>query len=173
SNYVVAETMHADGTQELGVNNDLLKVSESHKEFYKEFGVSSDLNRIYSPQGDIKLTGNGLFSWDRNLYFNPYPIKLDANSDLDAQGISYVLANYQNAEHEGEWYYNEQEFDLEMVPAPGGTIKFSISAPGVARRQAVPAIAEINLRFYREALTTENWFEIIKLYINKAIRRVL
>jgi len=173
SNYVVAETMHADGTQELGVNSELLKVSESHKEFYKEFGVSSDLNRIYSPQGDIKLTGNGLFSWDRNLYFNPYPIKLDANSDLDAQGINYVLSNYQNAEHEGEWYYNEQEFDLEMVPAPGGTIKFSISAPGVARRQAVPAIAEINLRFYREALTTENWFEIIKLYINKAIRRVL
>jgi len=172
SNYVVAETMHADGTQELGVNDEILRISESHREFYKEFGISNGLNRIYSPQGDIKLTGNGLYAWDRDLYFNPYPIKLDANSDLDAQGINYVIADYQKAERDGGWYYNEAEFDLTKVPAPGGTIKFSISAPGVSRRQALPEIAEIKLDFTRQALSLDNWFDVLSLYFAKAVDKL-
>lgn len=173
SNYIVAETYHADGTQALELNEEVLKISESHREFYDDFVVSPELNRIYSPQGDIKLVGNGLLAWNRDLFFNPYPKKLDANSDLDAQGIDYVLTNYVNADKEGDWYYREQNFDLERVPAPGGTIKFTISAPGVGRRQAVPSIAKINLTFQREPLTIENWYQIIKLYFQKAIAKVL
>jgi len=173
SNYIVAETFHADGTQELRANNELMPVSESHKEFYKEFPISAELNNVYSPQGDIKITGNGLFAWSRDLYFNPYPIKLDANSDLDRQGINYLLTEYKNAVAQGGWCYNEQTFDLERVPTESGTIKFSISAPGVARRQALPAIAEIDLSFEREAITLENWYTIIKKYFGKALAQIL
>jgi hypothetical protein len=172
SNYIVAETFHADGTQELRTNGELMPVSESHKEFYREFVISSELNTVYSPQGDIKITGNGLFAWDEDLYFNPYPIKLDANSDLDQLGINYLLTEYRNAAEIGDWYYNEQTFDLKEVPAPGGTIKFSVSAPGVARRQALPAIAQIDLKFQRQAITLENWYEIIRLYFSKATAKL-
>lgn len=172
SNYIVAETMHADGAQQLEVNNEILAIAESHREYFEEFDLSSKLNRVYSPQGDIKLTGNGLFAWSRELYFNPYPIKLDANSDLDAQGINYVLANYEKADRLGDWYYREIDFDLSRVPAPGGTIKFSISAPGAGRRQAVPAIAQIKIDFIREAITFENWRELIGSYFNKAMAKL-
>ena len=172
SNYIVAETMHADGTQELRTNGDLFPISESHKEFYHEFGVGSDLNEIYSPQGDIKITGNGFFSWDKNLFFNPYPIQLDVNSDLDAQRINYVITGYKSAEKIGDWHYHEEEFDLTRIPARDGTIKFSISAPGVSRRQATPAISEINLKFIREPISFENWHEVIKTYISKAFGKI-
>ncbi|MBU0649217.1 hypothetical protein KJ969_03940 [Patescibacteria group bacterium] len=173
SNYVMAETFHADGTQNLETSGGVIRVSESHREFYKEFESTGELARVYSPQGDIKITGNGLFAWDRGLYFNPYPIKLDANSDLDRQGVDYLITGYKPAQKIGDWYVAEQTFDLAPIPKDYGTIKFSISAPGVSRRQAAPAIAEINLRFEREEITWENGYEIIKKYFYKALGRVL
>jgi len=172
ASYIVAETMHADGTQELRTNGELFPISESHKEFYREFFANENLNEVFSPQGDIKITGNGLFAWDKNLFFNPYPFKLDANSNLDAQKISYVITGYEPAERRGDWYYHEEEFDLSVVPATGGTIKFSISAPGVSRRQANPAVSEVDLVFMREPIGIENWHEVFSKYISKAIEKI-
>ncbi|MDD4995666.1 MAG: hypothetical protein PHW53_04370 [Patescibacteria group bacterium] len=167
SSYIVAQTLHADGTQELGAGDETLRVAESFREYYKELGNSAGLKRVYSPQGDIKITGNGLFAWNRDLFFNPFPVKLDANTDLDAQGINFVLTNYKNAVRDGDWYFAEQTFDLSRVPSPGGTIKFSISAPGVARTQAAPAIGGIDLILEREPITWENWASTARMYFEK------
>lgn len=173
SNYIAVETFHADGTQNLETSGGTVRVSESHKEFYKEFDNSAELKRVYSPQGDIKITGNGLFAWSEDMYFNPYAIKLDANTDLDKQGINYVITNYSPAVRDGGWYWAEQVFDLTRVPNEYGTIKFTISAPGVSRRQVTPDIAEIDMEFQRQEITWRNWYEIISIYFKKAMARLL
>lgn len=173
SNYITAETLHADGTQNLEVGADILRIAESHREYYKDMEIGSDLKRVFSPQGDIKIVGNGLFAPTREAYFNPNPVKIDADTDFDRQGINHVLTGYVPAKKIGDWYYREHIFDLTYVPKDYGTIKYTISAPGVARRQVTPAIAQIDLKFMRDKMTLDNWYEIVKLYVGKALARLM
>jgi len=98
-----------------------------------------NISSIKLAKGDVIISGNGVFSFSQDSFFNPIVKKVDSSIDINASGINYVLANYQTPSEQDGWQITEAEFDIANAyrESPryqlGGTNKISwlISLPGL------------------------------------------
>ncbi|HTW96913.1 MAG TPA: hypothetical protein VMD74_04630, partial [Candidatus Methylomirabilis sp.] len=83
---------------------------------FTQFSTTSTLpalsNLILQNDG-VAISGDGLFSFGVDQFFNPTIRKIDANFSADKEGIDYVLANYVAPAHDGHWMISTAEFDLQ------------------------------------------------------------
>lgn len=151
-----ASTLHADGAQELTIGRELLRISEDHVEYVKRI-TGTVPTKLYSPHGDLLIHTAGVFAFSADALFTPEPIRMSWNIDLEAEGINYILANYETPQQVGDWKVARTTFDLSKMVWDGNAVPFVISAPGIAASQNEVRISNIAVRFERapESLFTE------------------
>ncbi|MDP3985656.1 MAG: hypothetical protein Q8P82_02725 [bacterium] len=143
-----ASTLHADGAQELIVQGEPLRIIESHREYVKKITGTTG-TRISSPRGDLILRANGVFAFTPESLFIPDSLRLQWDTDLDAEGINFILAQYEPPRHEGEWKVALAEFDLARLLWEDHVVSFAVSAPGIAALQNEVRISGISVKFVR------------------------
>ncbi|RMD50408.1 hypothetical protein D6827_04085 [Candidatus Parcubacteria bacterium] len=149
----ILETYHASSTQSVRFGSDSVAIPESHKKVY----FSSSQNGIlagYTDKGDVKITGDGMFALSRESFFNPDPVKLTVNSDIDALGINYIIANYRGVDNEDGWQRAGAEFLLaDLYKNEDRAIKFIISLPMLAQYQNTVDLHAIKIIFKKTPWT--------------------
>lgn len=150
--HLTVETFHVDSPRSIAVGSQTLALPESHAKIQSDV-ADAGLVAASTPVGDVKITGAGLFAFSSASFFNPYPIRLTAYTDLDREGIDYVLATYRspmllaNSDVRGV-----ATFDLAKIRQPDDTMKFTLSSPGIADTEGL-RIDSIRLQFHKSPMT--------------------
>ena len=145
------ETFHADSTQSvtLGSDNALIpSIQQKVTHTIKDTGVV----RGYTPAGDIKIVGDGKFSFSAQSFFDPDPVKLSVFTDAEALGVRYILAKYSPATQTGNWLSSNATFDISELYQTERSLKFTISTPAITTTQGIVNIHAIHLTFHKAPL---------------------
>ena len=157
-------TRHAEGLQT--VRSALssvqpLVIDEPYKRFdydVKEAGVVP----IATEAGDLEVTADGHIAFSSDMFFNPDPVRLAYNTDLDRLGVNYVLAEYASPEQVGEWYVARATFDTSKLVLDDGSWKFVVSAPGIKDLDASMTVGRIDMTWKRKPFEWKDLYEYLK-----------
>jgi hypothetical protein len=163
-----ATTAHPEAFQALTVGSSKLTVDDLNKPFtistaeaVRKDGVAV----IASPYGDIRLETAGLFAFDKDAFFNPDPQPLTWETDLDKDGIDYILTSYAPPTKDGEWRTISATFDLSKLSIVSRAANFTLSAPGLALQQKELRIASIDAVLQRQPLAWKDvWPNLVKMW---------
>lgn len=161
-------THHADGAQEVRVADDLVRIPNPYEEYSHDVGLDGVVE-VFSPQGDLIVHSDGHIAFGADQYFNPDPVRLNWNTDLDRLGVNYIIAEYTSPELIDGWYHGTAEFDTSWLVKIEDAWKFTISVAGIKDLQEELWVSEINAVFYRDPLTwikikqeiKERWYELV------------
>jgi hypothetical protein len=138
SGTINAQTINPGRLQKIKVNSNELDVDETYKQF--SIKTASSTSEIILEKDDIIISGNGIFSFDKEGLINPKIKKVDENLNIANEEINYIIANYNTPREEDEWRVSSASFDLSNVYRefnPGraqhsgaGKYSFIISIPG-------------------------------------------
>ncbi|MBU4314907.1 hypothetical protein KJ673_00710 [Patescibacteria group bacterium] len=155
--HLTFETTHADSVQSVRIDQDMVGVAQSHEK-YSYTVTKPGLVYGYSSLGDIKISGDGKFSFAKNMFFNPDPIQLNVYSDVDALGVDYILTSYDLGEQTGDWIASSAIYDIGSLAQTDGAVKFTISTPGLGEFGGEVDIHSITVRFLKDPMT---WRDIL------------
>ena len=125
-------------------------------ETYKQYSLKTvnGLNNITLAYDDIILSGDGVFSFDKNSIINTSFQKVDENLDVDAHGVNYILARYNIPREEDGWRIATINFDLNKAFLEkgnflqgilgGGKYNFLISVPELTAEDEIDDSIEID-----------------------------
>jgi hypothetical protein len=88
-------------------------------------------SEVIMPSDGISVSGDGLFSFSPEEYFDPRLKKAGDGFDPDEQGVDFVIARYVPPAKDGEWLVSFVDFDLTNVYKENGKHSFLISIPGL------------------------------------------
>ena len=86
-----------------------------------------------SQREDLLIKTNGHFAFSKAQYFNPDPVRLVADTDLDRLEVNYIIANYTPPQEQGNWLVAGVDFDMAGAAFEDETWKFVFSLPTVER----------------------------------------
>ncbi|MBU0531121.1 MAG: hypothetical protein ABIG32_03070 [Candidatus Uhrbacteria bacterium] len=163
---LIFETHHADGAQEVTVGGDLIRIPEPYVRYGwndARQGVTTDNSlpavdpfiEVHSPQGDLIVNSNGHIAFDEAMYFNPDPVRLSWDTDLDQLGVDYIIAAYESPKLVDGWYVGTASFDTSWLVPIEEAWKFTVSLPGISDLQGEVWVSQINAVMHREPLTWE------------------
>ncbi|MBT4856815.1 hypothetical protein HON52_01345 [Candidatus Uhrbacteria bacterium] len=158
--HLTAQTLHADATQRITVGSGVIVVDETHRKMFHDvddLGVVSGL----SPVGDIEIVGDGKFAFSQAAFFDPDPISMNAYSDVDVQGIDYVLTTYESPLQVGDWLVASGLFDLASLRSLD-ELKMTVSVPGIETFQGVVDVTAIDATFIRETLDVRGFLSAVR-----------
>lgn len=163
-----ATTAHPEAFQKLGVGTQSLVIDDLNKAF--TLSTAADIRQngtaaITSPYGDIRLETAGLFAFDKNVFFNPDPQPITWETDVDQDGIDYILTSYRPPLKNGDWRTLSATFDLNKLSVVSRAANFTVSAPGLAIQQKELRIAAIDVELRRAPLSVKDiWPALVKMW---------
>lgn len=163
-----ATTAHPEAFQVLQAGSAKLAIDDVGKPF--TVSLSDDIRRtgtaaIVSPYGDVRLETAGLFAFAAENFFNPDPQPVTWETDLDKDGINYVLTSYNPPSKDGEWRTVSAEFDLSRLSVVSRAANFTLSVPGIELQQKELRIAAIDVELRRPPLKKEDiWPALVKMW---------
>jgi len=164
SREIRAQTINPGSLQTIKAGDGELVMDETYKQFKMNVslrdnkdntgvaaGAKLSFNEITLEKDDVILAGDGVFSFGEDSLINPKIKKVDANLNVDADGINYVLANYRIPRNGGEpalsrsngWKVARAEFDLTKAYSEDNKYGFLISIPGLSADDEVDDYVEI------------------------------
>ncbi|MFH1187885.1 MAG: hypothetical protein V1688_03425 [bacterium] len=138
-----AATNYTSGFQVVKVDGQDLAVEELNKEFIKDVENAKNGYNIYIPKGNILISGDGLFSFGVEQFFDPRVKVLDKENNLD--GVNYVIANYQPPILSNGWTVGKAVLNLPALDKKNNKIKIMISAPNLNKNRGEVRINEIRV----------------------------
>lgn len=171
SRHVVAETLHAEGQQVVRLGEVSVNVSRTHEPFRLD-RRDSDARpvQLTAPKGDVRLVGDGWFALRPEAYFDPKPKRLTDATDLNAEQVKGIVTPYIRPTDQGDgWYLAQKTFTLDPNL---DTLRFVMSAPGVASRVGAVDIRRVTLRYHRAPLTLGGWFALVRQEVINAWHRL-
>ncbi|MFA6522270.1 MAG: hypothetical protein WCT24_01595 [Patescibacteria group bacterium] len=152
------ETYHADATQEVQLGSSRVAIVTSHEPVH---AVIADAGVVagYTAQGDVKIVGDGKFSFSRDSFFDPDPVQIGAETDVDALNVDYILTTVEDPTIEGEWSVALTTFSTEGIWDENGDAKFVLSMPAIQENGGTVKIHEIRIRFLKDPL---NFWGVIR-----------
>jgi len=154
-------TQHADAVQDVQVGKTIISVTKPYEEYrtvLDELGVLSG----HIPKGDMIIRGDGLFAFAPEQYFRPDPVRLRADTDLDRQGIDFIMAKYKAPKKEGNWFVVDVKMDASILSFQDETWKFVFSLPGIDASTQEFLLGGVRLTLQRPVLTWEKMKQEIK-----------
>lgn len=146
------ETYHADASQRVQIGQEELLMPETQLRY--DFIVEeADLAPIIAPAGDLLFTSEGKVSLTKAAFFNPDPIRLTWNTDLEASGVNFIIARYQKPEIDRAWKVAGATFNLTDRRDASSPLKFVLAAPGITALQNEFRIHGFRLTFERPAIS--------------------
>ncbi len=154
-------TQHAESIQEIQVGGSVVRMTEPY--FEERYEVpETGVVRVDVPRGDTMVRSDGHIAFSPEAWFNPDPIRLSADTDLDRLNVDFVMATYTPPKVVGEWFVQTVSFDTSQIVKEEGTSKFAISAPGVAELQTALLLGAIHMTWTKEPLTWRRFTDEIK-----------
>lgn len=149
STAIIAQTINPSRLQTIKVGERDLKIAETYRQFSAT--TNNKINEIRLEKDDIILSGDGVFSFNRDSLINPEFKKASGNLDVNKENINYILASYKKPADVDGWKVASAEFDLsgayrEFYPRQlGGAGKYSflISIPGLKAEDGSSGSVEI------------------------------
>lgn len=139
----VLKTTVAEGLQTVTINNRPIRITEPSASVSVSsvtLGETLDLSR-----GPVAIDGIGWYAVAPFMLFRPDPIRLQATTDFDTQGIDYVLAKYDPPAVDGDWKMARASFDATKIWRENRTWKFVFSAPKIREQNTSVEIREIRM----------------------------
>ncbi len=157
------ETYHSDSTQRVQIGSAEIMIPKSHK---KENVHLQDSGIVYgyTPQGDIKISGDGKFAFSKDSFFEPDIVTISAGTDIDALGINYILSGIDTPNHENDWLIAGTTFNCNEIFDENGNAKITISTPLLHQNQANVYIHEIRIKFQKKKMS---FFEFVSALRNR------
>jgi len=163
SQFINAQTINPKSLQVVRAGDKELDVNETYKQFSLSAGASE--KEIKAEKGDIIISGNGVFAFGQENFFNPNFKRVDEGFSLQAEGTNYILAKYAKPLDKGNgWEEASAEFDLSNAYREFNKNSFIISVPGLKAdddRQDDLEIKEIKIELAGKTLL-EKLKEIFK-----------
>ncbi len=151
-----ATTAHPEAFQKLSAGSHALSVDDVNKPF--AVSLADDIRKsgsaeITAPYGDLRLETAGLFAFDKESFFNPDPLPLTWETDVDQDGINYIITSYVPPQRKGEWRTASAVFDLSRLSIVSRAANFTISVPGISFEQKELRLASIEVELRRKPLS--------------------
>jgi len=161
SSAISVNAVHPAGRQVVKFGTAELDVDET----YRQFNLSAIGDTIGFERGGVILSGDGVFSFDRESFFDPEAKKIDSNFNSDS--VDFILANYRSPEEaNGGFKTARAEFELKQAYREDGAYGFIISAPGLKVEDGTEdyiIIKSVRVEFYGRSL----WAKIKSMIDNR------
>jgi len=163
SKKIQALTTNPGKLQTIKIGEAELSLAETYKQY--SLKTVNGLNNITLAHDDIILSGDGVFSFDKNSIINTSFQKVDENLDVDTHGVNYILAKYNIPREENGWKIATINFELNKAYLEkgnflqgflgGGKYNFLISVPELSAEDEIEDSIEINeIRIDLEGINT-------------------
>ncbi|MEI8361386.1 MAG: hypothetical protein WCG01_04610 [bacterium] len=124
-----------------------LKMTKAFEQYsLKSNGSISDLKIAKS---GLEIIGDGVFAPSEKALINPRVKNLNYLTNIDSEGINYVLASYTSPTVQADWKTAKVKFDLRTAQKEKGDYKFIISVPG-----------------FKNGENTTNWLELKEIKVD-------
>lgn len=155
------QTHHAERAQDIRVGAETVPLETPYERVEQDV-AESGVVRVTVPESDVIVhtTGHVAFAPDR--FFNPDPVRLRFDTDFDALGIDYVVADYTPPETRGEWRVASATFDAGILAKDEDTWKFTFSTPGIEDVEGRLNVGRIDMKWTRAPLTAKQLKREIK-----------
>ncbi|MFC1788011.1 hypothetical protein ACFLZY_02220, partial [Patescibacteria group bacterium] len=93
SKQLAFQTRHVEGVQMINIGTSGLDLKEPYQRFayqIEEPGITG----VLVPKGDVEVFSSGHIAFAKNQFFNPDPVRLRYNTDLDQMEVDYIIADY-------------------------------------------------------------------------------
>lgn len=130
-NSLQAQTVYPDSIQSLKVGRLDFSLSETYKLFNWQIydAGTSTLKRITVDKAGLMLSGDGLFAFSQEAYFNPRLKKVDKYLKENLGDVKYILAGYESPRFDDYSYVKELNFNLRQAYQEDNVYSFIISVP--------------------------------------------
>ena len=147
-------TTHKSGLQTIKINNNELKIDETHTMFYSSTTENIGKNKISIPENDIVFHSNGLVSFSEENFFYPYLKQLDQNFNYnDINEIDYIIANYESPEVvQNNIKRTCQQIFMNDFYVSENKLKFMISVPNLELSQKKLRLYSIDTIFVKQPI---------------------
>lgn len=154
--HFVFETFHADSSEEVVLGGVAVQLPQSHEKV--RFDVDdAGVVAGSTAKGDVKMTADGLFAFDMAAFFNPYPVTINAYTDLDALNVDYVYTAYDAPITLTDgWSQATATFTLADMYQADGAATFVLSVPGIAERDASVDVRNVTLTYRKSPPTVRD-----------------
>ncbi len=100
---------------------------------YKRFITKLDCHPCFldTESGGLILSSDGVFSLSQEALIDPSINRVDANLDVEREGIEYILAEYTPPEKKGDYRLARARFDLSSAYKEDGEYGLMLSVPGL------------------------------------------
>ncbi len=153
-------TRHAEGVQSVGTGLRICVVTVPYARCELEV-TEEGVQEVVTERGDLEVTTDGHVAFASGMYFNPDPVRLVYNTDLDRLGVNYVIASYTSPRREGNWFVAHATFDASKMVLDKGTWKFVVSTPGITSLGASMNIGRIDLNLLRDPFSWTDLYEYL------------
>ena len=160
---ISVQTLNPASLQDIKVGDGKLSLADTYRQFAVE--NQAGLIDLKLNKGDVIISGDGLFSFSREQFFNPERKKFSSRLDLDKNGINYILARYHTPAANGNRQTASAEFDLKNAYREFFKYNFMISIPDLNAEDRVKDSLIID--DIRVDLTGTNLWQKIKKIILK------
>lgn len=140
SNVIQANTTYANGLQTILAGMSELKLEDTYKQYSVEIqkkDILDSYSEIILEKNGVILSGNRVFSFSPENFFDPNIKKLDKYIDIAQDGVKYILANYATPFSQDEWRQTSVRFDLSKAYREKGKYSFLISIPGLTSPESI------------------------------------
>lgn len=131
SHEIQITTVNPSSLQKAMINDNQLDINETYRQFKQNIISSSSLSKINLKHDGLIISGDGLFSFTEDAFFNPNIKKADKYLDVVSNETNYIIANYILPKNKDGWTYKTVKFDLNNAYRENGKYGFIISAPNL------------------------------------------
>ncbi|MDD5726151.1 MAG: hypothetical protein PHC53_01925 [Patescibacteria group bacterium] len=169
--HIVAETFHKEGLQDVqfGPTKGSVKRTHTAVRIDRTDPIVEPIV-ISATHGDIRLVADGYFAFSPETFFEPQPRKLTPQTDGSKEGIQAVLTPYVRVQDLGDGW-KRASLTLPITPDLD-TLRFVLSAPGIASRAGSVDIRHVALTYCRPPVTWRTWWSLLLAEAKRAWHRL-
>lgn len=170
SNSINARTSHISGLQTLKVGWQNLEIDAKNINSKIDI-INENVTEIISPLNDVLIEGNGFFAFSIDQMFDSEAVMAKSADQVDdINDYNYVIANYPQAEQEGDWLVAETSIEVPNLyfdETDDTNVSFIFSLPGLPENNRKLKINEVNIKFEKEPITFKNFFSKLNNWLKR------
>ncbi|MBD3360086.1 MAG: hypothetical protein GF365_05280 [Candidatus Buchananbacteria bacterium] len=151
------------GLQTIKINEKNLEIAEIWQQH--NLDLEPGPKEVIIPKGNLQITGEGLFAFSQEQYFNPLFKTLYKTTDLDKENINYVITQYNLPLNKNDFKINNVSFDLHDKDFNNGKLRFIISIPGLSSSAQGVLLENLKITLSRKPIWQESLITNFKKYL--------
>ncbi|MCK5766930.1 MAG: hypothetical protein KAH35_00950 [Candidatus Atribacteria bacterium] len=146
SGKIQAKTIYPDSLQDIKIGDSKLRLTETYRQFESDISAvfaTSGLKILEIEKDGIFLSGNGVFSFTSDAFFNPNIKRAVDGLNVNESGVNCIISGYKPPLREDDYYIANIFLDLKDAYHENNIYSFIISAPDLKIDDGVDDYLEI------------------------------